>query len=67
MTRHSISVSGMRCENCERIVTEALADLGAVEEASADADAGEVVVSCDADGAALAREAIAGLGYGIEE
>ncbi|QAU12842.1 heavy-metal-associated domain-containing protein [Halorubrum sp. BOL3-1] len=58
----TIDVDGMSCTSCEDNVTDALADLPAVESASADHEAGTATVEGDADVGAVVA-AIEEAGY----
>jgi copper chaperone len=59
-----VEVHGMRCEGCERTVSQAVAALAGVERASADLVAEEVEVVCRAGVSAEAvQAAVAAAGF----
>jgi copper chaperone CopZ len=65
MTTYTVSVQGMTCEGCERIVERETAALDGVAAVDADADAGTVVVTGRQEAAETVRATIEALGYDV--
>jgi len=67
MQSHELSVTGMSCKSCERIVERELTALSGVATVSADSSSGTVTVEGDEESLDAATEAVADIGYSVEQ
>ena len=67
MERYRLSVTGMTCESCERIVEDEVTRLSGVATVTADSETNTVAVEGDADAGDNARGIIADIGYSVEQ
>lgn len=67
MQSHELSVTGMSCKSCERIVEQELTALAGVATVSADSGSGIVTVEGDEESLGAATEAIDDIGYAVEQ
>jgi copper chaperone CopZ len=65
MAQYAITVRGMTCPGCERIVEEEVAAIADVADASALVDADRLVVEGPRDTVGQVREAVEALGYDV--
>ena len=67
MERYQLSVTGMTCESCERIVEDEVTRLSGVATVTADSSTDTVTVEGDAGAGDDARAIIIDIGYDVEQ
>lgn len=67
MSEYTLDVTGMACENCERLVCDAIGPVDGVASVRADAAGGAVTVEGDPETEPAVRRAIRDLGYEVAD